>query len=68
MADRHEEFMYLDPVGVNGYILSETHKLLSGADDCCVFQETDHIMDVYTLRAIIFHLAGPGGLFPTLSS
>lgn len=51
--------MYLDSAGVNGYILAETHKMLFRADDCRVFQETDHIMDVYTLPAIIFHLVGP---------
>ena len=47
---------YLNPVGVNGYILSETHKTLNGADDRCVFQEADYIMDVCTLWAIISHL------------
>lgn len=62
--------MYLDPVGVNGYILAETHIMLFGADDCSVFQETDLLMDVHTLQPIIVRLVGPGGLLlePTLSS
>ena len=30
--------------------------MLFGDDDRCAFQETDHVMDVYTLRPIIFHL------------